>query len=205
MPNNFNYTISQSDVNQAPGVVWFNITPPAYGARLNIDGQGQPTQGGFCAGTTEGAVNMQAHDVLEKQYCDQEPAPVGVVMTAQVASIAFTLRETRLQNVVQQISAEAYSSGTDSTLQPGAQNYEQIDMGGLVVVPTTSVAVISWRRGTNNPSKFFVFVLYKAYGAGMLDMSFSLKKESLFKVTMEGLADTTRPQGYRVCQFWRQD
>ena len=204
MANNFNYTISQNDVNQAPGVLWLNVTPPAYGSRLNINGQGEPTQGGFCAGTTEGAINMQAHDTIEEQHADQEPAPVGVKMTAQMASIAVTLREARLQNILQELSAETYSAGVDSTLPVGAQSYEQIDMGGLVTIPTTSVAVISWRNGTNNPSKFFVFLLYKAYGSGALDMSFSLKKESSYKVTFKGLADTTRPQGYRVCQFWRQ-
>jgi hypothetical protein len=205
MANNFNYSIAQNDVQQAPGVVWLNVTPPAYGSRLNINGQGEPTQGGFCAGTTEGAINMQAHDTIEEQHADQEPAPVGVKMTAQAASIAMTLREATMQKILQELGSGIYSAGVDSTLPVGAQSYEQMDWGGLVVIPTTSVAVISWRSGTNNPSKFFVFMLYKAYGSGALDMAFSLKKESTYKVTFKGLADTTRPQGYRVCQFFRQD
>jgi hypothetical protein len=155
-------------------------------------------------GSTEGPLKFEAKAKLEEIQIDQETAPVDVVMTAEDASLDFSLKESSLAKISKFLGHGAYSSGTDSGLPAGAQAYEEMTVGGLVQIPTAAIAITSPRRGFSSPGKFFVACLYNAYGSAALDLSFTRTKESVYKVTFKGLAVLARPAGDRVCQFYRQ-
>ncbi|PYV31445.1 MAG: hypothetical protein DMG22_16920 [Acidobacteria bacterium] len=155
-------------------------------------------------GSSEGPAKFEAKAKLEEISIDQETAPVDVVMTAEDATLDFTLKESSLAKVSKFLGHGTLSSGTDTGLPAGAQAYEQMTIGGLLQIPTASVAITSPRRGFSNPGKFFVACLYNAYGSAALDLSFTRTKESVYKVTFKGLAVLARPVGDRVCQFYRQ-
>ncbi len=199
------FTITVPDIHQGPGFLWFNVQEPAAGARLLVDANGNPTGGTPLAmGASEGPARFQFKAKIEAVQIDQETAPVDLLMTAEDAFIEVTLKESGLAKVIKMLEHGTYSSGTDTGLPAGAQTYEEITVGGLVTLPTASVALISPRRGFSNPGKYMVICLYKAYGFAELDLSFTRTKESVFKVQFQGLADLTRAQGDRVAQFYRQ-
>jgi hypothetical protein len=155
-------------------------------------------------GSTEGPLKFEAKSKLEEIQIDQETAPVDVVMTAEDATLDFSLKESSLGKISKFLGHGTYSSGTDTGLPAGAQAYEEITVGGLVQIPTAAIAITSPRRGFSSPGKFFVACLYNAYGSAALDLSFTRTKESVYKVTFKGLAVLARPAGDRVCQFYRQ-
>ena len=199
------YTITVPDIHQGPGFLWYNVQEPASGSRLLVDSNGNPVGGSPVAmGSSEGAAKFQFKAKLEAVQIDQETAPVDILMTAEDANLEMTLKESSLAKIIKMLEHGTYSSGTDTGLPAGAQAYEEITVGGLISLPTAPVALISPRRGTSNPTKFLVAVLYKAYGVAELDLSFTRTKESVYKVQFQGLADLTRTAGDRVAQFYRQ-
>lgn len=185
----------------ALGTAW---SEPSTGLVAGTTPPATNTSGGLSMGASEGAAKFQFKAKLEAVQIDQETAPVDVLMTAEDASIEVTLKESSLAKIVRMLEHSTYGSGADAGLPAGAQNYEQITVGGLVQLPTAPVALISPRRGTSNPTKYLLACLYKAYGFAELDLSFTRAKESVYKVQFVGLADLTRAQGDRVAQFYRQ-
>lgn len=193
------------DIHQGPGLVWVNTLAPASGSRLLVDVNGNPTQGApIFLGGSQGAIKISLKAKLEAVQIDQETAPVDVLMTGEEANIEMMLKESQLAKVAKMLIHSSYSSGTDTLLPAGAQNFEMITTGGLVTLLTQPVTIVSPRRGFTNPGKFFVFTLYKAFGVSDFEFSVTRTKESEYKVLFHGLADLTRPQGDRTSQLYRQ-
>jgi len=199
------FTITLPDIQQGPAFFWYNVQTPAEGARLLVDASGNPIGGSpLPMGASEGAATFHLEAKIEEILIDQETAPVDAVMTAESAYIEVTLKESSLAKIGYALAHDTYSSGTDTGLPTGAQNYEQITVGGLVAVPCCSVALISPRRGFSSPGKFMVACLYKAYPHDPYQVGFTRTKEATYKVRFEGLAVLSRTQGDRVAQFYRQ-
>jgi hypothetical protein len=199
------FTITLPDIHQGPGFLWYNVQIPATGARLLVDANGNPTAGSpLPMGASEGAATFHMEAKIEEISIDQETAPVDAVMTAESAYIEVTLKESSLAKIGVALAHDTYSSGTDSGLPSGAQNYEQITVGGRVAVPQCAVALISPRRSFSNPGKFMVACLYNAYPHDPFQAGFTRTKEATYKVRFEGLAVLSRTQGDRVAQFYRQ-
>jgi hypothetical protein len=190
-------------IHQGPGKLWLNVSVPASGSRLLIDAAGDPTAGSpIFAGATEGAATVLLSPKLETISADQVAAPIDVVMTAEGASIEVTLKESDLAKLKNFIVNGAFTTGTDTGLPAGAQEYEEISFGGALAIPKSSVAVISPRRDA--ASKFVVSQLYQAYQAEAVQLPFQRGKETTYKVKFEALADASRTAGDQVGKIYRQ-
>ena len=125
-------------------------------------------------------------------------------MTGESAYMEVVLKESALTKIAASLAHSTYASGTDTGLPSGAQNYEEITVGGLVKIPQAAVALISTRRGFSSPGKFMVACLYNAYAKNAFQIGFTRAKEATYKVRFEGLAVLSRSPGDQVAQFYRQ-
>jgi len=266
------FIVTVPDIHQGPGYLWWNTLAPGIGARMLVDGNGNPqnpasstwvattpysvgqeiwdgtnieicavtgtsgssaptwpavggtvTDGGVAwynmgppvpLGASEGTATFHLEAKLEEVAIDQETAPVDAVMTAESAYIEFTLKESAIKKIAYALAHASYSSGTDSGLPAGAQSYEQLDVGGLIVpsganTPRAAgcypcVSLISPRRGFSAPGKFMVATLYAGVPKDPHQIGFTRAKEAVYKVRFDGLAQLWRTQGKRVAQFYRQ-
>ena len=195
--------VDATKIHQGPGNLWLQCQVPATGSRLLIDTTGTPTQGSpVFAGATDGAITLAVGPKLDSVSADQVAAPVDVVMTGEAESIEVTMMQSDLANLKNFVMNGVFSTGTDSGLPAGAQNYEEISFGGVMPIPKTSVAVISPRR--DQTGKFVVSQLYQAYQAQAVQLPFQRGKQTTYKVKFEGLADPTRVAGDQVGKIYRQ-
>jgi len=199
------FTITVPDIHQGPAFLWYGVQAPTAGARLLVDANGNPVGGSPLAmGASEGPATFHMEAKIEEIAIDQETAPVDAVMTAESAYIEATLKESSLVKISQGLAHAVYISGADPGLPAGAQNYEQLSVGGLVTLPQAPVALISPRRGFSSPGKFMVACLYNAYAKDPFQVGLTRSKEATYKVRFEGLAVLSRPQTDRVAQLYRQ-
>jgi hypothetical protein len=199
------FTVTVPDIHQGTGMLWYNVAVPASGARLLVDANGNPLGGSpLPMGSSDGAATFHMEAKIEEVAIDQETAPVDAIMTAESAYLDVTLKESALAKIAAGLAQANYSTGTDSGLPAGAQNYEEITVGGLTTIPQAAVALISPRRGFSSPGKFMVACLYNAYAKDPFQIGFTRSKEATYKVRFEGLAVLSRGPGDQVAQFYRQ-
>ena len=199
------FTVTVPDIHQGTGFLWYGVQPPAPGSRLLIDANGNPVGGApLPMGASDGAATFHMEAKIQEVAIDQETAPVDALMTAESAYIEATLKESALAKIAASLAHATYSSGTDAGLPVGAQNYEEITVGGLIAVPQAAIALISPRRGFSSPGRFMVACLYNAYAKNAFQIGFTRSKEATYKVQFEGLALLNRSVGDRVAQFYRQ-
>jgi len=199
------FTVTVPDIHQGTGMLWYNVAVPASGARLLVDANGNPLGGAPLAmGSSDGAATFHMEAKIEEIAIDQQTAPVDAVMTAESAYLEVTLKESALAKIAAGLGQASYSTGTDTGLPAGAQNYEEITVGGLVKIPQAAVALISPRRGFSSPGKFMVACLYNAYAKDPFQIGFTRSKEATYKVRFDGLAVLGRAPGDQVAQFYRQ-
>ncbi|HEV3278300.1 MAG TPA: hypothetical protein VG860_15890 [Terriglobia bacterium] len=199
------FTVTVPDIHQGTGMLWYGVAAPAPGARLLVDANGNPLGGSpLPMGSSDGAATFHMEAKVEEVAIDQQTAPVAAVMTAESAYLEVTLKESALTKIAAGLAHATYSSGTDAGLPAGAQNYEEITVGGLVTIPQAAVALISPRRGFNSPGKFMVACLYNAYAKDPFQIGFTRAKEAVYKVRFDGLAVLSRSPGDQVAQFYRQ-
>ena len=156
----------------------------------------------YYAGAIEGATTFGMAPKIEEIMADQVAGPVDNVITAAAATIEVEMKESDMLHMVNYFSGGIYGAGTDSGLPTGAQAYQQLTFGGLIVVPKLSVAVISPRR--NNLGKFVVSQLYKCSQAEQVGPAVTRTKETMIKMKFTGLFDPTRPQGDQAGMTWWQ-
>ncbi len=199
------FTVTVPDIHQGTGMLWYNVAVPVSGARLLVDANGNPLAGSPLAmGSSDGASTFHMEAKIEEVAIDQQTAPVDAIMTAESAYLEVTLKESALAKIAAGLAQANYSSGADTGLPAGAQNYEEITVGGLVTIPQAAVALISPRRGFSSPGKFMVACLYNAYAKDPFQIGFTRSKEATYKVRFEGLAVLSRAPGDQVAQFYRQ-
>lgn len=179
--------------------------PPAAGARLLVDINGTPIGAGqpFFMGSSQAPCTLHISSKIELIEIDQETAPVTPIMTAEAAYIEMTLKESDLLKVNFALPHSQYSAGTDTGLPAGNQNYQELTFGGLVCIPSYTVALVSPRRCTNN-QKNFVACLYNAVATDPYQVDITRTKETMYKIKWTALALPSRPAGDRVGQWYRQ-
>lgn len=199
------FTVTVPDIHQGTGFLWYGVAVPPPGSRLLVDANGNPLGGSPLAmGSTDGAATFHLEAKIEEVVIDQQTAPVDAVMTAESAYLEVTLKESALNKIAASLAQASFTSGTDAGLPAGAQNYEEITVGGLVKIPQAAVALVSPRRGFSLPGKFMVACLYNAYARDPFQIGFTRSKEATYKVRFEGLAVLSRSPGDQVAQFYRQ-
>src|SRR5579863_3477952 len=183
------FSVTVPDIHQGTAFLWYGVQVPVSGTRLLVDGNGNPIGGSpVPMGASDGAATFHMEAKIEEVAIDQETAPVDVLMTAESAYIEVTLKESALAKVAAGLAHATYSAGTDTGLPVGAQNYEEITVGGLLTIPQCAVALISPRRGYSSPGKYMVACLYNAYAKNAFQIGFTRSKEATYKVRFEGLA-----------------
>jgi hypothetical protein len=199
------FSVTVPDIHQGTAFLWYGVQVPVSGTRLLVDANGNPIGGSpVPMGASDGAATFHIEAKIEEVAIDQETAPVDALMTAESAYMEVTLKESAVAKIAAGLAHGTYSSGTDTGLPAGAQNYEEITVGGLVKIPQSAIALISPRRGFASPGKFMVACLYNAYAKNAFQIGFTRTKEATYKVRFEGLALLSRAVGDRVAQFYRQ-
>jgi hypothetical protein len=154
------------------------------------------------AGALEGVTDLDIGAKVEETTADQETLPIDAVMTGEVDSIAVTLKESDCGKLQLLVPHGTYATGTDTSLPPGAQTYEEIAFGGLKAVPKFSVLLISKRK--DQAAKFVVSQIYRAYQKETVKLPFQRGKETSYKITFQAIADLNRPVGDRGGKIYRQ-
>lgn len=199
------FTITIPDIHVGTGLVWVNVSVPATGSQFLVDTNGTPVGGTPTAlGASEGAIKVHYEPDLLSIEADQETIEIDATLKMEKFSISGTFKETALTKLAFVNPTAQFSSGVNTGYPTGAQNYEEITGGGLVVIPKFSVAVVSPRRGFTNPGKFLIAVGYQCVARIVEELDFSRTKETTYKITFTGQAVESRPIGDRVYQIIRQ-
>jgi hypothetical protein len=200
-----NYPLSFPDIHQGTGYLWYGVPLPADGALMLVDAYGNPVGGSPLAmDATEGPAVFHPDAKIEEVMVDQTTMGIGAIETGDSAFLEITLTSSALQRLIAAVPHGAYSSGTNLLLPPGAQSYEMITGGGLVVIPTVPISFISPRKEATIPKKFLVVTLYNAYTKNGVPFNITKVKFSSFKVRFDALAITTRTPGNQGWQVYRQ-
>lgn len=156
----------------------------------------------YHAGAVEGAITNIFAPKIEGIMADQVVGPIDSVITAATAEIEVEMKETDMLKMANWFAGGIYGAGTDTNLPTGAQDYQELSFGGLLVVPKLSMAVISPRR--NEAGKFVVAQLYKCYQAEQVSLAVQREKQTMVKIKFSGLFDATRPQGDQAGKLYWQ-
>lgn len=183
--------------------------PPTFATALydiTLDGTVQwmnlgPT---LALGATEGAIEVNAEGTTDDITADQEFSPLRKVLTGQKAEVSASFKELALSLLARAMPDVAYATGTDITLPTGAQSYAEISSGGLAVIPTPAIAVLSPKADYTNPYKYFVFTLYKGGAEGSPGLGFERGKDSVWKAKWSGAVVTSRIVKDRLWKFYEQ-
>jgi hypothetical protein len=216
--------IYDQQVRSATGNIWQCIYPGTSGSTIPVDtavAAGGVIQDGsvvwmnlgptLSLNSSQGVVDFTIAATLNPILADQNTAPIDWVTTEEKATIDGTLMELRMSLVQKILPHGTLSSGTDALFPPTAQNYEEVMFGGQLRVPSPCLFLCSPRRQFGNstqlatqPFRYYGAVLYKAGPSSDGKFSFTLKKETLFKLTAHGGAVAWRPSGDQIAQFVRQ-
>lgn len=158
----------------------------------------------LASGAAEGAMTFEAAGKLLEISADQYTAPIGQRLIGETAKVTGTLRELNMQVITRALPNANYATGSDPNLPAGAQTYEEVTFGGLVIVPLFCIVILSPRPNFVNPVRYASATLYKAAPAGTGSWPFSLKKISDYKVDWMGNAITSRPSGDQIGKLERQ-
>jgi hypothetical protein len=158
----------------------------------------------LASGAAEGAMTYEAAGKLLAVDADQYTAPIGQRLIGETAKISGTLRELNMTIISKSLPNATYGSGTDPNLPSGAQSYEEVSFGGLVIVPLFCIVILSPRPNFVNPYRYASATLLKAAPGGQGNWPFTLKKILDYKCAFEGNAITWRPAGYQIGSLDRQ-
>lgn len=162
---------------------------------------GAPT-GGSYMGATEGAKTLTAGPKVEEINADESYAPIDARPTAEAFEIDATFMESDFNRLQVSFTSGTLTTGTNSNLPSGAQNFEKLTFGNIGSLPKHSIAVISPRIGETK--KYVVSMLYNAYQSEVTKLPFQRAKETTYAVKFKGLAISARTAGDQVGQIYRQ-
>lgn len=156
-------------------------TPPTYATHASgVPNQGSPIE----IGLTENDCVFTYQLVKGEINAEQSLGPVDVFASDEMVQLSFTMQEANAQAL--KVAFDS-SVGYDST---GGDAY-YFGNGTAVLAPMTTCVFFSSPR-RDNPAKFFVGQIYKAYSKDGIKFPFSKTKKGLVTVTLVGLADLTR-------------
>lgn len=195
--------VDATKIHQGPGELWLDVHVPATGSRLLIDATGVPTEGTpVYGGAIDSGVAVDVTAKIQEVEADQIDAPIDHIMTGEQFQMTVTMKESDLAKLKHYLQHGTFATGTDSGLPAGAQNYEELAVGGIIPVPKTSVAAISRRRDATN--KYVVTQIYQAVQMEAIKLQLTRKKETMYQVKFDAEAVTTRPVGDQVGKIYRQ-
>lgn len=214
-------------INVSPGLLWYNVTKPADQTALLVSGNVSGatdqrvygpvlvTVSGTFAGSTIGESSISYKTTFVDIQIETATATVEKVLNTESAMCNFSVAELTAENIqgtgpgsywnqpVMTLTTAAGNLGGTDPLMPG-QVRHAITVGGLRLVAPQCIAFISPNRriGLAGIGPFsYVFCGYNAVSTAGFDAPFSRGKETVWKVTYEMIADTTRTIGDQLFQF----
>lgn len=167
--------------------IWTNATvavsgaPPIYAAHT----AGVPTSGSpIEIGLTEGDCLFTYQLTKTEINAEQSLGPVDVFASDEQLMLTFGLQES---------NAQALKVAFDSSVgyDPTSGDGFYVGNGTAVLAPMTTCVFFSAPR-RDNPAKYFVGQLYKAYSKDGVKFPFSKTKKGVVQVTLIALADLSR-------------
>lgn len=196
---------SNTKVAIGPGKLWVDLGGVAgawngaAGVRLILDVSGYPdaTQNpnALHVGYTEGGEEMTIKPAKTDFFADESLYPIVSRINQETATItgsALQVMDFDLQEVLNPTALRSTSMGTDG-----------FTFGGSGVLTYTSVAVIFPLE--EDPTRFGVFHLYKAYNDQGLAAKITSKALSAIPFAFQAVAIGTRAIGDQAGRFFRQN
>ena len=189
--------LTPSEVHVGPASLWIGTTPPASGAPptwlTHTNGvPGTGTEVGLTLGDATFTWNTEKADIEAEQV-------MGVVdkfITKENATLEFEAEErtyTLLKSAFDNIGS--VNDATRVGFYGGGG-------GSIINIQYSTLVLTSPRRDV--AARYEVLVLYKAVCTSGMVLTYSRTKPSTYRVTFQGLPDTTRTPGDRIFQFSRE-
>lgn len=195
-PTNTDILIEPERIQLGPGFVYVGTTPPSSGSPPNTPTltNGEPADGYFL-GMTAGPSSVTWTPQYQESKADVAQGPSNVIAAATDLTLDVLLKEFQVQALRAAFPA-ATTYVSDDTVTPHITTFGSDD----VEVATASVLLVVPRIMTQ-PLEFITFMLYRAYNAGAVELSFARQKSTLIQVTFKGLVDFTRDAGDLIGQL----
>jgi len=192
--------ISITNIEQyiAAGRVYVGAVVPAPLASVGdtLSSDGVPS-GGTDVGATSGETVFRYSATVETVDIEQSTFGVAPHVTAEEATLEFTVAEPTAENIKRAIG--------QGFLRDAAGGGKVISMGGLTAITGTSICVVAPLKKT--PGKYCGAMLYNAYNDAGLERRFKRGEATLVRMTFRGVATTetlARPEGDQLGQYFEQ-
>lgn len=177
--------------------IFLGVTAPATGNpptylthTAGVPGTG--TEAGF----TDGDTVFSYKSIKEEIKAEQSLSAVGIFVSGEECMLEFNAME----HVYNTMKTAFDNIGTASGA--GKESFWAGDSTTLQTVTTQCVVFTAQQRADN--TKYEVGVMYKVYNVEGIQIAYGKTKPAIYKVTLKGLADSTRQAGDRLFQFYRE-
>ncbi len=189
----------------SPGNVYVGAQVPAplhsLGEEAHLSADGVPS-GGTHVGATTGEAVYRYSATVETVDIEQSTFGVCPHVTAEEATLEFTVAEATAENIKRAIGQGFLRDFTG----PDSLTGKVISVGGLTDVTGTSICVISEKK--NDPGRYCGAMIYNAYNDAGLERRFKKGEATFITMTFRGIASTAtldRPAGDQLGQYFEQN
>jgi hypothetical protein len=184
-----------------PGIIWAGLSDLSASARMSVatvdaDGLYTPLAsehaGAYAVGATKDGAVCMAKSTSQDYFVDEILAPVDRKLQTVEMSIQCSLVGLTDEKVTQLLMM---GFGTYST----SSGYKQNTIG-YTSDSFTGIALIAPLRA--DPTKVFVFHMYKAIAEGGIEVAINHKDMAAAKTTFKGYAVTTRALTDQIGNYW---
>ena len=173
----------------------------SLGESAHLSSAGVPS-GGNHVGATSGEAIYRYTATVETVDIEQSTFGVCAHVTAEEATLEFTVAEATALNIKRAMSQGFLRNFTG----PGALTGKVISVGGLTDVTGESICVISEKK--LDPGRYVGAMIYNAYNDAGLERRFKKGEATMISMTFRGLATSgmlARPAGDMLGQYFSQN
>lgn len=183
------------NIHQGPCRIFIGVTAPATGTPPTrmAHTAGVPATGTE-VGHTEGDAVFTYKQSMTEMRSEQALGPIDAFVTDEMAQVTFLAMERVYATLKLAMNSTGNLDDANATLFYG---------GGTALSVFTQAIMISSPLRTNI-AKFEVSVLYKAYSVDGYEIAYSRGRVSTYRITLKGLADTSRSVGDQLFQHYRE-
>lgn len=193
-----------NEIILGPSDLWLNVAVPGAASRLTVDTTGgvftpdsAANPNALHLGMTEAGCTVSYKPEIQQFGSDELTAPHLVRIISEDVIIKGNLLQIFDWPLLNKITAGGtYNSNTNTST-----GYEELTIGGLSALSTFAIALIGTQVA--DPTKYYVFQLYKTYNKSGFEFQITRKDQSKVPFEFQGLAITTRATGDQVGNFWK--
>ncbi len=190
--------MAQQDLYIAAANIYVGGTAPAIGAIITVDSSGVPSTAGTNVGLTGGPAVFRVAGDIHEISVEQALSPVKIRKTSEEVEVEFSIKEIDFAKLKRFLNGSMLTTDATSTPQTN-----KVTGGGDACINTFPVVLVT-KEPCGTPAYYTMISLYKAYMSDDFEIEFGKDSESMVKVTLRGLADTTRPVGDQTYQIVQQ-